>query len=69
MGEVIFVIKLVVTVGHKSWVLVLKKKAKQASVTAHCPPLKYFDFTTNLLLTGMREIHPGSQGFPLSPQQ
>lgn len=28
MGEVIFVIKLVVTVGHKSWVLVLKKKKK-----------------------------------------
>lgn len=28
MGEVIFVIKLVVTVGHKSWVLVLKKKKR-----------------------------------------
>lgn len=63
MGEVIFVIKLVVTVGHKSWVLVLKKKkkAKHASVNVHCHPLKYFDFTTNLPLTGMREIHTGSQ--------
>lgn len=39
MGEVIFVIKLAVTVGHKSWVLVLKKKmAKHASVTTHRPP-------------------------------
>lgn len=25
MGEVIFVIKLVITLGHKSWVLVLKE--------------------------------------------
>lgn len=61
MGEVIFVIKLAVTVGHKSWVLVLKKMAKHASVTMHCPPLKYFDFTTNLPLTGRKEIHTGTR--------
>lgn len=46
-----------------------KKKAKHASVTTHCPPLKYFDFTTNLPLTGMGETHTGSQRSPLSQQQ
>lgn len=37
-----------------------KKMAKHASVTTHCPPLKYFDFTTNLPLIGMGEYTQGA---------
>lgn len=67
MGEVIFVIKLAVTLGHKSQVLVLKKITKHASVTTYCPPFKYFDFTTNPPLTEMGEIHTMSKWFLPSP--
>lgn len=56
MGEVIFVIKLAVTLGHKSR-SGTKKITKRASITTYCPPFKYFDFTTNPPLTEMREIH------------
>lgn len=63
LGEVIFVIKLARTLGHKSRVLVLKEITKHASVTAYCPPLKYFGFTTNPPLTEMGEIHTMSKRF------
>lgn len=38
-----------------------KKITKHASVTTDCPPFKYFDFTTNLPLTEMGEIHTMSK--------
>ena len=63
LGEVIFVIKLALTLGHKSWVLVLKEITKHASVTTYCPPLKYSGFTTNPPLTEMGEIHTMSKRF------
>lgn len=37
-----------------------KKMAKHASVTTHRPPWKYFDFTTNLPLTGMGKYTGGA---------
>lgn len=62
IGEVIFVIKLAVTLGHKSQVLVLKKIYETClCLTIHCRPFTYFDFPTNLPLTAMGEIRTMSE--------